>query len=85
MTNSSTILLVPFILAFLLFTLRFYGRERASSLVSASFLLAIGTMLIAGSYLVLGVTGTLPEYSTIGFAAAGLVLLVLAILRMYMI
>jgi quinol-cytochrome oxidoreductase complex cytochrome b subunit len=85
MTNSSTVLLVPFILAFLIFVLRFYNREGAASMTRPSFLLAILTVLIAGCYLVLGITDALPPYSTIGFAAIGLILLVTAIMRMFMI
>ena len=37
MTNASTILLIPFILAFLVFVLRFYSRERAASVTNPSF------------------------------------------------
>jgi quinol-cytochrome oxidoreductase complex cytochrome b subunit len=85
MTNTSTLLLVPFILAFLIFVLRFYNREGASSMMRLSFMLAILTVLIAGSYLILGVVGALPPYSTIGFALVGLILLGTAILRMFMI
>jgi quinol-cytochrome oxidoreductase complex cytochrome b subunit len=85
MTSASTFLLVPFILAFLVFVLRFYSREGASSLTRPSFLLAILTVLIAFSYLILGVTHMLPPYSTIGFAAVGVILLGTAILRMFMI
>jgi hypothetical protein len=85
MTNTSTILLAPYILAFLIFVFRFYSRERAASIFNTSFLLAIGAMLIAGSYLILGVTDMLPPYSTLGYAAVGLILLGTAILRMFMI
>jgi hypothetical protein len=85
MTNASTTLLLPFILAFLVFVLRFYSRERAASVTNPSFLLAILTVLIAGSYLILGVTDLLPAYSTIAFLAVGLILLATAILRMFMI
>jgi hypothetical protein len=85
MTNTSSILLLPFILAFLVFVLRFYNREGAGSMTRPSFLLAVLTVLIAGAYLVLGITDELPPYSTIGFAAAGLILLATAIMRMFMI
>lgn len=85
MTNTSTILLVPFILAFLIFVLRFYSREGASSMTRPSFLLAGFTVLIAGGYLTLGVINALPPYSTVGFAAIGVILLTTAILRMFMI
>ena len=85
MSNTTTILLAPFVLAFLVFVLRFYNREGASSVTRPSFLLALLTVLIAGAYLVLGVIGVLPPYSTIGFAAIGLILLGTAIMRMFMI
>ena len=85
MTNTSTILLLPFILAFLVFVLRFYQRESASSMLRPSFLLAMLTVLIAGAYLTLGVTDSLPPYATIGFAGVGLILLVTAIARIFMI
>lgn len=85
MTNTSTILLVPFLLAFLAFVARFYNREGASSMTRPSFLLAILTVFIAGTYLILGITNALPPYSTIGFALIGLILLGTAILRMFMI
>ena len=85
MTATSTFLLAPFIVAFLIFVFRFYNRENASSITNLSFLLAIFTVLIAGGYLILGVVELLPPYSTIGFAAAGLLLLATAIARMFMI
>jgi hypothetical protein len=85
MTNTSTFILVPFILAFLVFVFRFYSREGASSIANPSFLMAILTVLIAGSYLILGVTGMLPPYSTIGYLLVGFALLATAITRMFMI
>lgn len=85
MTHNSSLLLAPFILAFLLFIYRFYNRERAASVLNLSFLLAIGTMLMAGLYLILGVSGNLPSYGPIGFTGIGLVLLVTAIIRMFLI
>lgn len=85
MTNTTSILLAPFILAFLVFVFRFYSRESAASIKNPSFLLAILTMLIAGSYLILGVIESLPPYSTIGYAVVGVILFAIAILRMYMI
>jgi hypothetical protein len=85
MSSISTIILIPFILAFLVFVLRFYSRERASSMTNPSFLLAVSTVLIAGLYLGLGVIDLLPTYATIGFGIAGVVLLAVAALRMFMI
>jgi hypothetical protein len=85
MTNTNTLLLIPFILAFLVFAFRFYSRESASSIKNPSFMLAILTVLLAGSYLVLGVVQLLPPYSTIGYIVVGLILLATAISRMFMI
>jgi hypothetical protein len=83
MTNTSTIILLPFLAAFLAFAGRFYAREGAANKGSPSFLLAILTMMIAAAYLFLGITHRLPEYGTIGFGIAGLALLVLAMVRMF--
>jgi quinol-cytochrome oxidoreductase complex cytochrome b subunit len=85
MSNASTFILVPFIVAFLMFVLRFYNREGASSMIRPSFLLAILTVAIAFTYLILGVINMLPPYGTIGFALIGLILLGTAIMRMFMI
>jgi len=85
MTNTTSYLLVPFILAFLVFVFRFYNRESASSIKNPSFLLAILTVLIAFSYLILGVTTMLPAHSTIAYLVIGLILLAIAITRMFMI
>jgi quinol-cytochrome oxidoreductase complex cytochrome b subunit len=85
MTNTTTIPLIPFVLAFLVFVFRFYSRESASSIKNPSFMLAILTVLIAGSYLVLGVAASLPPYSTIGYIVVGLILLGTAVSRMFMI
>jgi hypothetical protein len=85
MSNTSTLILIPFILAFLVFVFRFYSRERASSMANPSFLLAVGTVVVAGLYLGLGVIDALPPYGTIGFGVVGLILLAIAVLRMFMI
>jgi uncharacterized membrane protein len=85
MSNFSTIILVPFILAFLIFVLRFYGRESASSMRNPSFILAFFTVASAGAYLYLRISNALPSYGTAGFGLAGLVLLGIAIARMFMI
>jgi ABC-type uncharacterized transport system permease subunit len=85
MLDFSTLILLPFILAFLIFALRFYGRESASSMRNLSFIMAFLTMASAGAYLYLRVTGGLPPYSTAGFGLLGLALLGTAIARMFMI
>jgi hypothetical protein len=85
MSSFSTIILVPFILAFLIFVFRFYGREGAGSMRNPSFMLAVLTMATAGFYLYLRISGALPSYGTAGFAVIGLGLLGTAIGRMFMI
>jgi hypothetical protein len=85
MTTTTTFLLAPFILAFLVFVFRFYNREGANPATGFSFTLAMLTVAIAFAYLILGITNVLPPYSTIGFAAIGLILLATAILRAFMI
>jgi hypothetical protein len=83
-TSASTIILLPFIVAFLVFVTRFYSRERAASMTNLSFLLAVMTILTAGLYLGLGVVDLLPVYGTIGFGVTGLIFLTIAISRMFM-
>jgi hypothetical protein len=85
MTSTSTLILIPFIAAFLVFVFRFYSRERASSMANPSFLLAVGSVVLAGLYLSLGVVDLLPPYGTLGFGVVGLILLAIAISRMFMI
>jgi hypothetical protein len=85
MSSFSTIILAPFIIAFVVFVGRFYGREGARSMRSPSFLLAICTVASAFSYLVLRVIDSLPSYGTIGYGIGGVVLLATAIGRLFMI
>ncbi len=84
MTDFSTIILVPYLLAFLIFVVRFYGRESASSMLNPSFIMAFITTAAAGGYLYLRVTEALPPYGTAGFGLLGLVLLGAAIARLFM-
>ncbi len=83
MSNASTVILVPFLFAFLVFTGRFYIRERANSILNLSFLLALATVAIAVAYLALGLTQSLPDYGTLGFGVIGLALLGLSIYRIF--
>jgi hypothetical protein len=85
MSNFSTIVLLPFIIAFLIFVLRFYARESAASMRNPSFLLGALTVLIAGGYLILRVTHGMPFYGSVGFGLAGLALLATSIFRMFLI
>jgi F0F1-type ATP synthase assembly protein I len=82
---SHSILLLPFLFAFIVFAFRFYARENAASMANPSFLLALGTVVVAALYLVLGVLAILPPYSGIGFGLTGLVLLGVSIARMFVI
>jgi hypothetical protein len=82
---SHTFILAPFIVAFLGFILRFYGRENAASKSNPSFLLAAATVIIAVTFLALGVMDLLPAYSTVAFGGVGLALAILAGVRMFMI
>ncbi|HET6309092.1 MAG TPA: hypothetical protein VFG12_18010 [Rhodopila sp.] len=84
MTHTHTFILAPFVLAFLVSVFRFYNRENAASVASPSFLLAILSVLVAGSYLVLGVIDLLPSYSTIAYLLVGLAFLATAIARLFM-
>jgi len=84
MSHFSTIILVPFVLAFLVFVLRFYSRESASSMRNLSFVLALITMTGAFGFLILRITDSLPSYGTVGFGIVGLALLATAITRMFM-
>jgi hypothetical protein len=85
MSDFSTIILLPFIFAFLIFMLRFYARESASSMRNASFMLGFLTVVTAGGYLMLRITDHVPAYGTVAFGVIGLALLGTAIARMFMI
>ncbi len=85
MSDFSTIVLLPFIIAFLIFVLRFYSRESAASMRNPSFLLGALTVLIAGGYLTLRITHGMPAYGSVGFGLAGVALLATSIVRMFMI
>ncbi len=76
--------LVPYVLAFIAFILRFYGREHAGSKTSLSFILAIVTVLSALAFLFLGVGHLLPSYGDISFLLLGIVLLGVSIARWFM-
>ena len=83
MTGADTWILIPFVIAFLLFVFRFYNREGASSITNPTFMLAIGSVLIAGGYLAWGVFGDLPQYGSIVFGIIGVALMAFAFLRLF--
>jgi len=79
MADLHTFIIIPFLLAFLFSVKRFYFRDNAGSIFRMSFLLAFGSMLIAGVYLVFGALNMLPEYSALVFGIVGLICLGLAV------
>jgi hypothetical protein len=81
---SHSVILLPFVIAFVIFVVRFYFREGASSLARPSFLLAAATSAMILLYLTLNVLDSIGEYGTLGFGLIGLVLLGVSILRMFM-
>ncbi len=79
MSNATTVILLPFLFAFLVFVARFYFKDGAHSMLRPSFLLALVTIVIVGVYLSLAVSNMLPEYGTVGFGVVGLALLALSL------
>ena len=79
MSDLHTFIIIPFLLAFLFSVKRFYFRDNAGSIFRLSFLLALGSMAIAGIYVVLGALKTLPPYGTLGFGIVGLLCLGVAV------
>jgi hypothetical protein len=55
MPQSSTIIVVPLIVAILTFLAVFYGRERAYSIRSHNFISAVAALVCLASYLMLRV------------------------------
>ena len=81
---THTYFLAPYVLAFISFILRFYGREHAASKASPSFIGAVMTVVIALAFLFLGVGSFLPAYGSIIFLITGVILLGLSIARWFM-
>jgi hypothetical protein len=75
MSGTYTFIVIPFLLAFLLSVKRFYFRDSAASIFRPSFLLAFGSMALAGIYLVFGALRMLPPYSPVAFGIVGLLCL----------
>ena len=81
---THTYFLAPYFLAFVAYVLRFYGREHAGSKSSPSFILAVVTVVVALTFLFLGIGGFLPAYGGAVFLAVGIALLGFAIVRWFM-
>ncbi|HVZ07350.1 hypothetical protein [Rhodopila sp.] len=79
MSETHTFIIIPYLLAFLLSVKRFYFRDSAISVLRASFLLALGSMALAGIYLVFGALEMLPAYSTVVFGILGVACLAVAV------
>ena len=80
MANGPSYLLIPLVAAFLVFLVRFYVRESAASKASPSFILACVCVVLLLSSVVLAVLFLLPPYVVYGYAAAGIILLIVGIL-----
>jgi hypothetical protein len=80
MANGPSYLLIPLVAAFLVFLIRFYVRESATSKSSPSFILACVCVVLLLSAIVLTVLFLLPPYVAYGYAAAGLILLIVGLL-----
>ena len=81
---THTYILAPYFLAFVAYILRFYGREHAGSKSSPSFILAVVTVVVALSFLFLGIGGFLPVYGGTVFLVVGIILLSFAMIRWFM-
>jgi hypothetical protein len=77
MAGANSLVLIPTVLAFLVFAARFYAKERAISRASPSFILACFSVVVLASYPVLTVFGLgFPNAMMIyGFGGAGLLAL----------
>jgi len=79
MSETYTFIVIPFLVAFLFSVKRFYFRDGGASIFRASFLLAVGSMLVGCVYLVFGAMRMLPPYSALAFGIIGLLCMTLAV------
>jgi len=79
MASNNSVWLVTLVMAFLVYVIKFYARERAGSIFSASFGLASLCLLLLLTYLVMSVLGMLVPDMAMSFGIEGLVLFVLGI------
>jgi len=71
MVENAPLALLPLIAGVLVLVARFYIREGAISIFSASFMLAtLGVAMLVG-YMVLSVVAMLPPYAWVGFGGVG--------------
>ncbi|MGE0419518.1 MAG: hypothetical protein AB7O80_22155 [Acetobacteraceae bacterium] len=83
MLSTSTIFLIPFIIAFIGFLIKFYFHERAGSKRSPTFLLAIATAVLPLTFLALKIFGVVIPYYALGMGIVGCALVVASIVRFF--
>ncbi len=83
MLSRSTIFLIPFVFAFVGFLLKFYFHERANSIRSPTFLLAVATAVLPLCFLGLKILGITIPYLALSVGIVGTGLLVTAIVRFF--
>jgi hypothetical protein len=83
MVENTTLALLPLIAGLLVLTARFYVREGAISLFSASFILATVAVLMLVGYMTLSVLNMLPPYAWVGFGGVGLAMTLGGIWSLY--
>ncbi len=79
MSQSSTIVVLPLLVAILTFLAIFYGRERAYSPKSHNFISAVASVVCLGSYLLLRVVDAMSFTLTIAYAVVAVGFLIWAL------
>lgn len=85
MLSTSNAALVPFVFAFVALLVRFYIYERASSVRSPTFLLAVLAAVLPICFLATKVIGLSIPYLALGVGLAGIGLSVVAVVRYFQI
>jgi hypothetical protein len=80
MAYNSSLYLIPLVIAWFVLVLAFYFRDNAVSRLSLSFILAVLSMLMLLSYLVMSVVGALPPYMGIAFGGTGTLFFLIGLL-----
>jgi small neutral amino acid transporter SnatA (MarC family) len=83
MVQNTPLALLPLIAGVLVMTARFYLREGAISVFSTSFMLAVVAVVMLVTYMVLLVTGVVPDYAWVGFGGVGMLMTVGGIWSFY--
>jgi len=85
MIHNSNFVLIPFVIAFIVFLVKFYAHEKAGSLFYPSFLLAGLSALLPVSFMLLHVLALTFPYAALIYGVVGVGLAVYAIVRFVMI